>query len=87
MREIGIVNFNIELQEKCVFNTKQGLSKNEGKIIKQIGTLKKWGWSRKEEYYLNYKEEVKQKQKEYYLNNIEKVKIKKKEYFLKIMKK
>jgi hypothetical protein len=86
MREKGLDNFYIELHIECPCENKEQLTKHEGTIIREIGTLNSRipGRTDKERYDDNhdkclkyckeYRENNKDKTKEYRENNKEKIK-------------
>ena len=81
MREKGLDTFYIELYENHPCDNKEQLTKQEGKIIREIGTInsriegRTWN-----EYYEDNKEHKAKMHKEWYANNREKVLEKVKNY-------
>ena len=64
MRELGINNFYIELYENINCECKEQLTRKEGEIIRQLGTLNKNVAGRtNKEYYNDNKDKIKEKQK------------------------
>ena len=74
MREKDLDTFFIELHDEYPCENKEQLTKQEGKIIREIGTLNKRIEGRKwHEYYEDNKEHKAKIHKEWYNNNKEKV--------------
>ena len=73
----------IELYENYNCNDKNELTKKEGEVIREIGTLNKVlpGRTQKERYETN-KEKILEKRKEYYEDNKEKILEQKKQYHI-----
>jgi hypothetical protein len=83
MRELGIENFYIELYENLNCECLEQLTKREGGLIREIGTLnKKIEGRTPEEYYIDNKDKIKEYYKEYFNKPEikEKIKEKQKEY-------
>ena len=81
MREKRLDTFYIELHEEHPCDNKEQLTKQEGKVIREIGTLNSRIEGRTfKEYYQDNKEHRAQTHKEWYDNNREKVLQKVKDY-------
>ena len=81
MIELGYDVFYIELYEEYPCNNNQELTKREGEVIKQIGTLNQVVAGRsKEEYYKDNFETIQQMKKVYQEKNKEYLKLKSKEW-------
>jgi hypothetical protein len=74
MREKGLDNFFIELHDEYPCENKEQLTKQEGKVIREIGTLNSRIEGRTwQEYYHDNKEHKVKLHKEWYNNNKERV--------------
>ena len=75
MREKGIDNFYIELYNECPCENREQLTKQEGKLIREIGTINSRIAGRTDkEYQEDNKDKIKEYDKQRYINNKEKFK-------------
>ena len=82
MKELGVDNFYIELHHVFPCNTRDELLSEEGKTIREIGTLNQRIEQRdKKQYYQDNHERIKQCKKERYKDNCEEIKQKSREYY------
>lgn len=87
MNDMGVDNFYIELYEEFPCQNKEQLTKREGEVIREIGTLNQViaGRSSKE-YFQENKELILEKAKKYYKYNNEEILERKKEYYNSVAK-
>ena len=82
MKELGVDSFYIELHHVFPCETHDELLAEEGKWIREIGTLNHRVEKRdKKVYYQDKKEEILEKNKVRYINNCEEIKQKRREYY------
>ncbi len=87
MNDMGVDDFFIELYEEFPCQNKEQLTKREGEVIREIGTLNQVivGRSSKE-YFQENKELILEKAKKYYKDNYEEILERKKEYYNSVAK-
>ncbi len=74
LRDKGIDNFYIELYIECPCENREQLTKHEGKLIREIGTINTRIAGRTDkEYQEDNKDKIKQYDKQYYINNKERL--------------
>ena len=82
MNDKGIDDFYIELYEEFPCENKEQLTKREGEVIREIGTLNQVVAGRSAKEYFQYnKEKIKEKARQYYKDNNDEILEKKKEYY------
>ena len=81
MNDKGIDDFYIELYEEFPCENKEQLTKREGEVIRETGTLNQVVAGRSaKEYFQDNKEKIKEKARQYYKDNNDEISEKKKEY-------